>query len=292
MSLRRVSFYSLYFVAAFVVFAFLCFPQEPMAKKISTRMGKIFPYISLKTDRATPSFPFGIKCENPEIMVGNLISIPFDTFKLGFSLLDLLNTDKDIRFSGTLLGGAVNGKTEAVSFSRNDFSTFKLNLSGIQIKNFPYKTPDAQMDLSFELDGRYASPDEKDGSQNSGTLILKQMTAGIQNALLNRMGIDLLEFSHIEIDFLQDKNRIFLSKCIAQGNVMTIRVTGTLTPATDIFQPPENWTLDLKGFFQPQPAFIPKLAGVSSMASLFKDNQKQGIPIRITGPVKAPEIKL
>ncbi|MBU0969923.1 MAG: type II secretion system protein GspN [Proteobacteria bacterium] len=292
MSLRQVSFYILYFMAAFVVFAFLCFPQEPMAKKVSTRLEKIFPYLSLKTDRTAPRFPLGLDCKNPEIMVGNFLSIPFDTFKLGFSMLDLLKANKDMTFSGVLLGGVVNGKTEAVSFSMNDFSTFKLNFSGIQIKNFPYKIPEAQMDLSFELAGRYTSPDGKNTSQNSGTLILKEMTAGIKNAVFNRMGIDTLEFSHVEIDFLQDKNRIVLSKCIAQGNVMAIRVTGTLTPATDIFQPPENWTLDLKGFFQPQPAFIPKLAGVSSMASLFKDSQKQGIPIQITGPVKAPHIQL
>jgi hypothetical protein len=74
--------------------------------------------------------------------------------------------------------------------------------------------------------------------------------------------------------------------------MMTIRLKGNLGSTEDMLDPSTSPSINLTGFLLPQPSFIPTLAGVSSMATLFKENREQGIPLQITGSLKAPQIKL
>lgn len=292
MAIKQISFYIFYFFAAFVFFAILCFPQEQAGEQLSNRLSKISPDISIQMEKATPILLSGVDCKKTKIILGNTFSIPFDTFELHFSILDLLKQKKNMGFSGTLLKGTLNGKTEAISFSRNDFSKLELDLTGLHIERFNYKTPDADMDIAYDLTGNATCQNDNDQTETKGIILLTHVVVGMKDSIFNRMGIDTLEFSRIEIDYLLDRQLLTIPKCIATGNVMTLRLKGTLTLTTNPFESLENSSLDLKGFMQPQPGSIPKLASLSSMATLFKDNMQQGIPIQITGSFKDPKINL
>ena len=289
--IKQISFYILYFSAAFIFFAILCFPQKPVGEKLSNTLSKLSPAISIQMESASPILPPGIAGKETTLIFGNN-QIPLDTFRLHFSILDLLKPEKKIRFSSTLLGGVVNGRTEGVSFSRNDFSRLVVNMTGLHIKKFTHRTPGADMDISFDLTGNAICQKKNGHPTTKGTMVLTNVITEMKDSIFNQMGIDTLEFSHVEIDFLTDKQQINILRCIATGNVMTLRLKGRLTPGKNPLAFPEDGTLDLKGFIQPQPEYLPKLASISSMATLFKNNRQQGIPIQITGSLKAPRISL
>ena len=290
--IKQVSFYILYFFAAFIFFTILCFPQKPVGKRLSRTLSKLSPALSIQMESASPILPPGIASKQTTLIFGNNQSIPLETFRLHFSILDLLKPEKNIRFSGTLLGGVVNGRTEGVSFSRNDFSRLVVNMTGLHIQKFTHKTPGADMEISFKLTGNAICQKKNGQSTTKGTMILANVITQMKDSIFNQMGIDTLEFSRVEIDFLTDKQQINILRCIATGNVMTLRLKGKLTPGKNFLAFPEDGTLDLKGFIQPQPGYLPKLASISSMARLFKNNRQQGIPIQITGSLKAPRISL
>ena len=296
MTVKQISFYILYFFAAFIFFAILGFPQKTVGKKLSSTLSKLSPAVSIQMESANPIFPPGIAGKGTMLIFGDH-QIPIDTFRLHVSILDLFRQEKTIRFSSTLLGGVLNGKTEGVSFSqnnssRNDFSRMVVNTAGLHFQKLTHSTPDGEVEISFELTGNAICQKENSHPTTKGTMVLTNVITKMKGSILNRMGIDTLEFSNIEIDFLADKQQISISRCIATGNVITLRLKGRLTPGKNALAFPEDGSLDLKGFIQPQPGYLPQLASISSVATLFKNNQHQGIPIQITGSLKAPRISL
>jgi type II secretion system protein N len=296
MTVRQISFYLLYFVSAFILFSILLFPGEKAGSKISNKLGKMIPGVTLQMDSATPLLPAGIKFENPKIVLKNTFLLPFDSFKLRLPLFDILKKDRDIIFGGTLLDGIVEGRAEGVSPTHNRFSKLGFTMAGIRIKNFKYETPNGKIDLSFELKGNATWHKDKEGSNPKGTLVLNHLVADMEDSIFNFMEINTIKFSQIDIDFeidLEGENKqIIISKCVAVGDMMTIRLKGNLGSTEDMLDPSTSPSINLTGFLLPQPSFIPTLAGVSSMATLFKENREQGIPLQITGSLKAPQIKL
>jgi type II secretion system protein N len=291
MSIKHYFFYLVYFVAALAVFSIICFPGEEAAKKIGTQLTERFPEITLQMEKITPSFPTGIHCINPQLLVGKNLLVPLETLTLRLPFFDLFKSDRTLTFHGTLLSGVVDGSLTKVSWKQNSFSDFNLTLNRIKTKNILYTTPQAKIEISFDLEGDYTFARGKERSGSRGKLVLTNVKAMIRDTLFNGMGIDGLEFTRMDIEFGLVKDKITLLNCLAKGPLMTLRLKGTLMAPEEGAPPGGNWILDLKGFIQPQPAYLPKFARLSSMASLFKDT-KQGIPIHIIGPLNAPGIKL
>jgi len=288
MTVRQIGLYIFYFMIAFVVFAFVLFPREQAAKKISQGLGQIFPGIIIQMDRITPIFPLGIKCEAPVINLGNRFHLMPDDLVVKMPVSTIFKPGSEVIFSGTLFDGSIKGSVTDVSLTDNRFSGFELNLENIKASKVICRIQNADLDISFDVKGQYIFTEDK----AKGNFILTQVNARIKDSIFNRMGITELDFSSIELDFLQDEKKISLVKCIAKGNVMILHLKGDLIPTGNMFDALGDWSIELKGFIQPQPAYISKFAGVSSMANLFKNNREQGLPIRITGLLKAPEIKL
>jgi len=292
MSIKYYLFYLVYFVATVAVFSIFCFPGEEAAKKISAQLTERFSEVTLQMEKVTPSFPSGIHCINPQLLVGKTLLVPLETLTLGVPFFDLFKSHRTLTFHGTLLSGAVNGSLTKVSWDKNTFSDFNLTLDHIKTQKLQYATPQAKMDISFDLEGSYTFAQGKEPPSSGGKLLLTDVKAMIKDTLFNGMGIDGIEFTRMDIEFGLEKNKITLLNCLANGPLMAIRLKGTLIAPKDGASQMSNWILDLRGFIQPQPAYIPKFARLSSMASLFKDTQKQGIPIHIIGPLDAPEIVL
>lgn len=292
MGIKHYFFYLVYSMAAVAVFSILCFPGEEVAKKISAQLTERFPEVSLQMEKVTPSFPAAIHCRNPQLLIRKTLWVPLETLTLGVPFFDLFKSNRTLTFYGTLFSGVVHGRLSDVSWDRNTFSDFNLTLSRIKTKNILYATPHAKMDISFDLEGDYTFSQEKKAPGSGGKLLLTDVKAMIHDTLFNGMGIDGIEFTRMDIEFRLEKNKITLLNCLANGPLMTISLNGTLMAPKDDLSPMANWILDLKGFLQPHPAYMPKFARLYSMASLFKDTQKQGIPIHIIGPLNAPGIKL
>lgn len=290
MSARQTLFYLVYFVVVCVVFSIICFPGEKAANKINAQLAGRFPNATLHMDKVIPFFPGGVHCINPQIKVQNRFLIPFETLKFEYPFFDLFKTDKTLTFDGTLFSGVVNGSLTNVSWRRKTFSAFDLTLDHLKSKNILYTSPHIKADISFTLDGNYSV--QANPPTSEGKLTLTDIKTLIQNPFFNGVGIQELEFTRMDIDFQLEGKKITILNCEAKGVLMVICLKGTLIAPKEPLSPQINWVLDLKGFIQPQPAYLSKSARLSSMASLFDQTQKQGIPIHISGPLNAPAIEL
>ncbi|MCP3940082.1 MAG: type II secretion system protein GspN [Desulfobacteraceae bacterium] len=292
MTTKWIFYYLLYLIVAFIAFAFILFPREQVAKKMSNRLGQLFPGITLDMAGVAPVFPPGLRFEKPEINLKNRVFLSPDNLVVKIPFFDIFNPGKEVKFSGNLFDGVVKGIVKGVSLEDNNFAGVELSFEQIKARQILCSILNSDLNISFDLNGQYVFPDKKNKGKSSGKLFLTHVVVKIKNPVFASMGIDTLEFTSIELDFLQNKKKVSILKCVAKGNVMTVQLKGDLIPAKNMFDPLEDWSLELTGFVQPQPAYVSKFAGVSSMENLFKNNREQGIPIRIIGPLKAPGIEL
>ncbi|MBF0232318.1 MAG: hypothetical protein HQK65_04680 [Desulfamplus sp.] len=147
---------------------------------------------------------------------------------------------------------------------------------------------------SEEISGSFTQDSQKNGNTSktftncdgSGSIRLSQCTVNSDNALLNQMGIDKAKFEAVDIQWSKNGDIINLVSLNTKGADMKISLKGSMVMKI----PEENSTLDFRGEFRPSPSHIASFAGLASIAMLFSDSVKKGIPFRVTGTLGKPRV--
>lgn len=284
---KRFFIYITIFISAFLVFLVIRFPQENIGEHLSAKLSEKIPGIRLASDRAVLSLPPSVTLINPRLVFQNL-PVSFDSFTIKLALLKLLKGNFQLAYTAKVLQGEITGTLNLAS--RN--APQKLTISGLNLTDIDYTASNAAARIKMTVDGNIIFPQNEPPDLFEGDLILSDVAARMTNSVFNLMGIDLVTFSQIDLRFHMTGTHFTIPKCIASGKIMSLRLKGRVTPLKKDIHSLSDLSLDLQGFIQPQPAYMNKFAGISSMAVLFEDNSKKGIPIRISGTMAQPEVAL
>lgn len=292
MNIKRFMIYMGYFCMAFVFFAALRFPEQTAGQHISAGMEKRFPGLSVTMEKAAPGLPPGLNCINPVIRFSDLSPVLPDSLRLSAPFSSLLQSKKEILFSADLFNGSVSGTISGVSLNTTDFSSVEIALNSLSIKKIPYATRTMTATLSFDIQGRYMLSNGREQTSGNGELQLSDVICVIDNDWFQKIGIDTLTFRTIDLAFHQEDGQVAITSLSARGDILTIALSGTLAPKSDRLSLLETWVLDVDGKIHPRPEYVSRFAKVLSMEKMFTDNSRSGIPIRISGPLSAPEVSL
>ncbi len=289
MKFKPLIFYCLFFVAMCICLSYFLFPGKRVAQKIEFVLEgqKSISNVSIK--EAILEFPYSVLLENVAMnFENNQVYKPSDV-KFRPDLVSLIRRDKKINFSGGIFDGQTSGTVVFSSFLDPHVKAFELDASGIKIKNFTHNTGQANLDMSMSLGGNYSS--SKEGASTitgQGQITIKEMTVIMKKSLFNRLGFPKLVFSSIEIQFAQEKNKVIVSKCSAKGTVLNFKINGNITLNPRL----ENSVVDLKGYLLPDSPYFSRFGYLSNVRKKVKNISKQGIPFKIRGTIKQPELGL
>ncbi|MBF0467514.1 MAG: hypothetical protein HQK61_01285 [Desulfamplus sp.] len=120
----------------------------------------------------------------------------------------------------------------------------------------------------------------------SGSITLSDYTVNSDNILLKQMGINKARFEAVDIKWNKTGDTINLVSLNTKGADMKLSLKGSMV----IKIPEDNSTLDFSGEFRPSPSHISSFAGLASIAMLFSDSAKKGIPFKIKGTLGNPRV--
>jgi type II secretion system protein N len=290
MSLKRSLFFLIYFMAALALFAVLRFPHQAAAVKIS-RMGEaLFPGLDITLDRVSPTLPLGLKTENPQIRIHDMVPVVPEDLRILVPVPAALRLKKDLRVTSSLWNGTVLTDITGFSMSPPACSGVTVTMTGLQIRDLTTAMQGARASLSFDLSGRYQVQDRLENPTGKGHLTLSRVTCAIQDDFLNTMGITNLDFDQVSVTFERHGQKIDIPEMQATGSIMRVRATGQMTLTNARITEPGDWQVNLKGSVYPQPAHVSRFATVLPMDDLFKGDPEKGIPFTLTGPADALEL--
>jgi type II secretion system protein N len=297
MTRRQIFFYLIYFFLAFALLSLVLFPREKAAQKLGAGLTRVFPGVTVEIKTARPAPVATLACPSAKITLDNGLAFYPKNLDICFAMGTLFQQAREMRISADLFAGKMAMAVHGLSFNQDRFDSLTLDLNDIHLTHMTYRSDLGTLDLTGSLSLQYQYPwyqypEKPDAPRARGKMEIRNLDVQVKNSILNQMGISTLTFHPVSMEFLQDARGITVLRWTAKGDVLSLRLKGKVFPSTHyLFDSKENWLVDLKGFIQPMPGYIPKFAGVASMASLFRDNRKQGIPIHITGPLTAPRIK-
>ena len=290
MSLKRMLFFLIYFMAALAVFAVLRFPHQAAAVKISRVGEALFPRLDITLDRVAPALPLGLKTENPQIRIYDVLTVVPDDLRIFAPVPAALRLKKDLHVESFLWNGTVSGKITGITVSPPGCSGLELTLAGLQIRNLTTAMQGMRASLSFDLSGRYQVHNRLENPKGSGNLTLSLLTCAIEDDFLNTMGITDLNFNQVAVTFERNGQKIDILELHATGDIMNMNAAGQMTMTGARFTEPSNWRIDLKGNLYPHPAHVARFATVLPMDDLFQNQPEKGIPFTLSGPADALEI--
>jgi type II secretion system protein N len=291
-TVKRGILYLVCFMGALVLFAFLRFPHQAAAWKISGLSERLFPGVTLEMDRVTPCFPPGLCAEESMLHAGVAGSVILDDLCL-YGFFGILFPEKQVRFTGNLAGGEAHGKITGISSAWDRYDTLDLTLTGLQVTQMTSRLQGTAVDLSFDLNGVCSIRREKSRVTGSGEMMLTRVTGSVQSEFMATHDLASVVFDQVAVAFVRENEQITLSTIVATGRLMTVRLQGLLVlGGGGLSDGLDNWYLDLSGSVNPQAAYVSMFAGILSLENLFKTGPEKGIPIRIFGPVTALEMTL
>jgi len=296
---KFILFYSLFFIVSSVVFAFLLFPGKELAAYLS-QVVKNQNFI-LIIDDVKPAIPFTLKFENTKFLIGQNINqdlgqkinegtqiIP-QSFEVFLDPVSILKNKKQIKFQSNFSQGSIKGQLLLNSFDPLSFSNGTAFLSGMKISDFRYKTDLADIIFNCELNGEYrqSRAGGKDDFGN-GSLLIQNFSAEMKNSFFNILNLPIVDFSNIKLEFIQQTNGLTITKCLAMGSIINVKLKGRV----DIAFPVQKTRLNLTGVILPDSPYLAKFANMARIKSVVKNSKKEGIIFTIKGTLKNPEIKI
>jgi len=290
MKIKVLAYYFLFFLMACVCFSYVLFPGEKVAHKFIYIL-EHQPVISkAKLENATLSFPKGDKLERLVLKVGNNLKLIPENTSLSPGLISMVGKEKKIRFSADIFDGQVKGVFRLLSFDQPQVNSFELAATELKINNLIYGTSQAELDVSLVLDGECElARDEKNLISGEGHASITPMAIVLKNSLLNRLGFPKLLFSQTEVEFTIKQDQIRVSKFLASGTTLNIKMSGLIAINHQRYG---DSALNLKGTILPDSAYISRFANLSNVRKRVKNITKKGIPFKIRGPLKSPQMTL
>ena len=322
MTVRRILFYLLYFLAAAAFFAVILFPHEQAGKAVTSRFNTIFKQVSLgRTNGTHLKFPAGVTLDSAAVSFFNTLQVPLQQLNVRIPLFSIIKSNKRIAFKADLLPGGLEGDIKGLNLDANRFEDLSLDVSGARVNQFAFQSALGTINASFDTDIRmvYSQPD--DMLRATGTLAnaLLELASNAQSRnprspkplprkpLSERAApgqvppappssdsqspasqlkeAPTMRFDRVDLEFTIQKGVLNMTRCIAKGPDAAVDLTG------EIFLDNRR-AITLKGVIRPGPGFVARLSRMTSVKSAFQKNRQNGIPITISGPIANPNIRL
>ncbi len=288
MDAKNVSLYLAYAILAFLVFAYLLFPGKQAGLLLADRLNRINRDLTVELNPVTPVLPMGLKTLNPEVTLFNTTTVTLDSLLFTPNLFSLFKSESSGDFSAKLFNGIVKAHVSALRSAAPSGISLTSTFSELEIAPMAFSTGETDLRSSFTLDGTFDYGTNQTPGNARGTLRLSNLVTEVSNPLLEQLGISEFHFTTIDIDYTIKKNRMEIQGFKALGEEATITLTGTGV----LNSPVEKSRLNLKGEIRPDTAYLTSFAGLSSIAMLFDDSKKGGIPFTISGTVEKPIFRL
>jgi len=277
--------YLAYALFAFILLFYLLFPKETAGRLMADRLNRITPELSVRLNPVKLVPPLGLKALKPEITLFKRTTVNLDYLLLSQDLLTLLGSNRKLNFKAEAFKGVLDG--ELVSPQANSM-TLNSKFSGIEIGPLEYTNKEIFIRSRFILDGTFEYKNQQALCLAKGTLLLSKLITELDNPMLENLGISQLHFSTVNIDYTINKNLLEIISFKAVGDEVTITMAGT----GSLEFPVEKSVLNLRGDIRPEPSYVAGFAEISSIAILFDDSKKGGIPFTISGTLEKPRFKL
>ncbi|MCP3871740.1 MAG: type II secretion system protein GspN [Desulfobacteraceae bacterium] len=314
MKLKTVLLYILLFIAMAVVFVFLLFPQEKMGAYLSRVLENPNSKVQFSFDQVTLGFPFKLGFKNSRFLIDKTTQIVPKSFDVNLGPSFLVNKSNSIRFKAAVSQGVING---SFHIGREPLTVSKeaLSMSGVKIADFQYKTKLADIILGCELAAEYKINDKtNDGSDKTnsgqGTVWVQNFSAKMNASLFNTLNLPIVDFSEIEIEFTHNPDTVTITKCLAKGSIINVKLKGQIGKVGQIGKAGKlgkagkvdqintkksvlkNAKLNLTGVILPDSPYLAKFANMAIIKSKIKNIKKDGIKFTISGTLKHPEMRI
>ncbi|MBI9092440.1 MAG: type II secretion system protein GspN [Desulfobacterium sp.] len=288
MDAKSVSLYLTYAILAFLVFVYLLFPGKQAGRLLADRLNQINRELKVELNPVTPVLPLGLKTLNPAITLFNTTTVTLDSLQFTPNLFSLFKSESSGKFSAALLNGIVTGHVSAPRSAAPSGITLTSTFSELEIAPMAFSTGETDLRSRFTLGGTFDYGTNQTPGNVKGTLRLSNLITEVNNPLLEQLGISEFHFTTVDIDYTIKNNQMEIQGLKALGEEATITLTGTGV----LNSPVEKSILNLKGEIRPDTAYLTSFAGLSSVAMLFDDSKKGGIPFTISGTVEKPIFRL
>lgn len=289
MNRKLILFYFIFFLIAFFVFASILFPGKEAATHLSSLLTARYSPLQIDIQSVTPEFPLGLKFENPKVILNEKTSIKVNLLKINFNLFSVFRKQKRIKIRSGFYDGTLEGSMTLNETGLPFLSNIALLLSGVKINDFRYKTDFADTLLDLEVAGEYAYFEAGDKKiPGKGAVHIENFSARMKDSLFNTIGLPLVDFSSIGLEFIQTKNKVTLTRCLAKGSIINVKLTGELAFGSSM----ETTILNLKGVILPDSIQLNRFARMASPGSATGKSDRKGIEFNISGTLGKPQIGL
>jgi len=289
MKLKPVLSYILFFVSAVLVFSFLLFPQKKAADYVADLLTNSKPDLQVTIDRVKLGTPFTLHFQNLKFAIDQTQEIIPDSFEVSAGPSLLFSRKKSIKFRSQISKGEVKGILDMESFEPFILSQAKVSISGIKINGFPYKTSLADITMGGDLNGEYTYSKENDRKHfGQGKILIRNLSAKMEASLFNALKLPVVDFSDIAVEFTQRPESIVITKCIARGAIINVRLKGSVDIASSF----ENSLLHFTGVVLPDSPKLAIFSNLATMKTMVRNIAKDGIGFKINGSLKNPKIEI
>jgi type II secretion system protein N len=288
MKLKSALLYLLWFIAAFVLFVFLLFPEKQAADYLSRSLTSKSLPIRGSIESVRPALPMGLKSGNLTLILGTDLQITPDYFKASLNLSSLFKAFKRIDFQSGLYQGTLNGNMRINSLDPFSASRVNLSMDRVKIKDFRYTSGLADIVLDCDLNGEYRQIETADkATSGQGTLLIQNLTAKLSNSLFNTLNLPVIDFSNIRLEYTHHGQTVTGIQCVARGSVINVKCNGKI----DLLFPLGKSRLDLNGTILPDSPYLAKFANTAGIKAAANQISKTGINFSINGTLENPKIK-
>ncbi len=287
MKRKLILFYLVFFLLSLFVFTSILFPGKEAATHLSSLLTARYSPLQIDIQSVTHEFPLGLNLENPRVILNEKMPIETNLIKISFNLSSVFRKQKKIKIQSGFYDGTLKGSMNLNETRLPLLSDITLLLSGVKINNFRYKTDFADIILDLELAGEYAYSETRDKKiPGKGAVHIKNLSARMKDSLFNTLGFPLIDFSSIRLEFIQAKNKVTLTRCLAKGAILNVKMTGELALGSSM----ETTILNFKGVILPDSRQLNRFVRMSGGAAARRGNK--GIKFNISGTLEKPQIGL
>ncbi|MFH1154604.1 MAG: type II secretion system protein GspN [Pseudomonadota bacterium] len=289
MTPRSIILYSLYALVMFAVLSVMLFPAQLAGLHVSRFLSSLDPGVAVSVKAVEPDLPMSIRLIDTRILGKEMPPVHLDTLRVTPDIWSMFTRLKTMGFHGGSGTGTLEGSVSAaLNLPASDFDA-TLKLTDFIFSDVTYASAGTVLGLSGVVDGNLSLGCHQDqGLRGTGTYRVSRCFVKVLDPIFNPLGISELKFKTIDITLTMEGTKLIVQEINAQGTEMNLSAKGLIL----VKLPFGLSTVLLKGHVQPNPSYVKKLAGISSVSMLFDDSNRQGIPFTVTGTVGEAKVGL
>ena len=288
-ALIKYTGYIIYAILVTVGLLYYRFPSEALQSHLVRMAGRMDPAIIFSTQSLEPSFPPGLRLQEPIFSLEEHPETPF--FKArhlsvspGMGSLILGNTTWF--FDAQAYGGIISGHIQSGEDGKMD--AFSLSLKNVRLHEYAFLPHFGVGDFAGNLKGNITyngPPDRIVQGEGAGDIFISEGKIDLINPLL---GLETIPFGQLNVRFTLKKGTINLTSVSLDGKGFQGSLSGTIR----LNRIMNRSRLNLRGTIEPNAAFLETLKGGPALLSLFgggrKDSKRSFV---IQGTFRSPKFR-